>query len=176
MIKKFCLISLFFYSIGLGATRLPSSWQKPMQGNFIDERSIAGFTQKIRSEGRFVMDPKVGLTWRTLTPFPSTLHLTRDGRLTIQQAQQTMQQSIPPSFSQLFLAIFSGQNDIIARRFTITTQDTPNGQRFHLTPKTTNDAAWIQRLWLEGKDYPKTIDWIDPQGMKIHITLIPEGE
>lgn len=53
---------------------------KPDQlcGRFDQTKTLAGMKRPLASQGRFCVVQGKGVLWRTLTPFPNTLRLTRD--------------------------------------------------------------------------------------------------
>ena len=85
-------MSVFAVQAAAPIAEIQAILEKPkiLCGNFNQTKELVGIKKPLLSQGRFCIDANKGVLWRTITPFPNTLRLTRDEISQIQGNQTTM--------------------------------------------------------------------------------------
>jgi len=73
-----------------GPTEKRLSEGQVLRGEFVQERHLEGFTNPLRSEGKFVLAPGHGLIWQTEKPFAITTVITAAGLAQEVNGNQTL--------------------------------------------------------------------------------------
>jgi hypothetical protein len=110
-----------------------------LRGRFEQDRSLAGFSKPLHSEGSFVLAPGDGLIWNGEKPFSSTSVVTPGGVLQMSGGEEAMR--IPtaqvPGLSQLYDILggaLSGNLAELQKAFTIARDDDAEHWRMVLQP------------------------------------------
>ena len=161
-----------FWLAGVYAAELPPEALIPigkqldnsavLRGEFEQTKTIKGFKKPLVSRGGFVIARGKGVQWATTQPFASTLVITADRLVTINeggggQKMDTRQEPGLRAFNETLMAVLMGDIKVLAARFKVegSVQDT----RWHLilTPRDASLAALIARIDIEGDTQVRAI-------------------
>lgn len=141
-----------------------------LNGRFLLNRHLAGFSRELQSEGTFTLVPDKGLIWRVATPFASTAAITPNGILQLTGGEEAMRlpASSQPGLSQLFTvlsAAVSGDVAHLEQLFTVRQSGTADQWKIVLEPLAADagKVAQVKSLTLNGSTHVETAD-IDKGG------------
>ncbi len=125
-----------------------------LRGEFVQERTLAGFARPLRSSGRFVAARGRGVLWVTLAPFPGELVITEDAiRERVDGSESVVvDASREPALQQVnrvLLALLQGDLATLAEQFNVAGEDSPKRWQLLLTPRG-QVAELIGRIELSG--------------------------
>lgn len=126
-----------------------------LRGEFEQSKSIKGFKKPLVSRGQFVVARGQGIQWVTLTPFPSTLVVTRERLTTITDGgtQQIDVRKEPGlrAINDLLLAVLGGDLQALYDRFQVEGGlQGAQGWRMTLVPREASLARFVSRIEMEG--------------------------
>lgn len=129
------LSGAFFLASGASATDV-------LRAEFTQTKTLAGFTKPLISSGTVVIYSDLGLIWRQLTPFESSVKILKGKMISrtgdgtpevVSLSDRTDSYSIP----QLVQAVFSGNDNVLATCFNVEKESISGGKvRYTITPKT----------------------------------------
>lgn len=140
-----------------------------LRGQFQQEKSLAGFTKPVKSQGKFTVVKGRGIIWRTETPFASQLVLTRNAlvQTTGSGAAQRLDAQREPALKAINTALFavlSGDLNTVERYFEITGRADAREWTLHLKPRETGWRQFIDRIELKGAAYLNRLEMLDANG------------
>ena len=111
-----------------------------LRGEFVQERTLAGFAKPLRSSGHFVAARGRGVLWVTQSPFPGELVITEDAIRERVDGSESMvvDASREPALQQVnrvLLALLQGDLAALREQFRVAGQDDPEGWILALTPQ-----------------------------------------
>ena len=111
-----------------------------LRGEFVQERTLAGFARPLRSSGRFVAARGRGVLWITLAPFPGELVITEGAiRERVDGSESVvLDASREPALQQVnrvLLALLQGDLAALREQFSVAGQEEPEGWILALTPQ-----------------------------------------
>jgi hypothetical protein len=127
-----------------------------LRGSFEQRKTVKGFRHPLVSTGDFVVARARGVVWRTLTPFASTLVVTRDSVIArqadgrIARRLSAGEEPAVRAVSETLFGVMAADLSMLAQRFEISGDSGRDGWRLALQPRDTALARWIARLELEG--------------------------
>lgn len=130
------------------------------QGQFVQEKHLAVLTQPFITKGTYHYQSEVGLIWHTQHPVESLLKITTDGVSERQTEGHFKSLTTNSQFSELLLALFSGEQQSLQQQFSIQQMD----NTLTLTPK----SPKIARIILEIS--------VQIQNSQIHKIVLQEPE
>ena len=134
-----------------------------LRGEFEQNKTIKGFKKPLLSRGSFVIARGKGVQWLTAQPFASTLVITPDRLVTINEAGggQKMDAKQEPglrAFNETLLGLLGGDVKLLATRFKTEGSAPPGGPwKLSLTPRDAALAALIARIEIEGDQHVRAI-------------------
>jgi hypothetical protein len=111
-----------------------------LRGEFVQERTLAGFAKPLRSSGHFVAARGRGVLWITQAPFPGELVITESAiRERVDGSESVVvDASREPALQQVnrvLLALLQGDLAALREQFSVAGQDNPEGWILALTPQ-----------------------------------------
>lgn len=111
-----------------------------LRGEFVQERTLAGFARPLRSSGRFVAARGRGVLWITLAPFPGELVITEGAiRERVDGSESVVvDASREPALQQVnrvLLALLQGDLAALREQFSVAGQEDSEGWILALTPQ-----------------------------------------
>lgn len=151
-----------------------------IRGDFEQTKAIKGFKKPLVSRGQFVIARGRGIQWVTLTPFPSTLIVTRD-RLTTVTEGRTQQLDVRQepglrAVNDLLMAVLGGDMKALGARFQ--TDGGPQGAqgwRLTLVPRDAALSRFIARIEMEGDRYVQSVRMSEASGDENRIRFSMQG-
>ena len=142
-------------------------------GDFVQEKTIAGFPKPLISNGRFTFFAGQGIEWNTLAPLASKTWLTSKA-ITIENqfGQQSITNQTHPMIGvigSLMMSLFTADMTVLNQHFVTTLDSAPNGWRLGLVPQSSMAKTLFDSLTISGSDYPQTIHIVEKTG---DLTLI----
>jgi hypothetical protein len=145
-----------------------------LRGQFEQIKRIKGFKNPLVSRGDFLIARDHGIVWHTLTPFESTLVVTRD-RLQSRQADGSVSSQLDAreepglrAINALLFALMAADLETLSQRFHIqgTAGDEAAAQdwRISLSPRDAALAQWLSRVELQGDRYVRGATLIETRG------------
>ena len=129
------LSGAFFLASGASATDV-------LRAEFTQTKILAGFTKPLISSGTVVIYSDLGLIWRQLTPFESSVKILK-GKMISRTGDGTPEVvSLPDradsySIPQLVQAVFSGNDAVLTTHFHVEKEALSGGKfRYTIVPKT----------------------------------------
>lgn len=160
------------------ASRLDQS--EVVRGEFEQTKVIKGFKKPLVSRGEFVIARGRGIQWVTLTPFPSTLVVTRD-RLTTVTPGGTQQIDVRQepglrAVNDLLMAVLGGDMKALNTRFQLDggLQGT-QGWRMTLVPRDAALSRFIARIEMEGDRHVQFVRMSEASGDENRIRFTRHG-
>lgn len=151
---------------------------KPAQlcGRFDQTKTLAGMKKPLLSEGRFCVVTGKGVLWRTLKPFASTLHLTRDQIVQMQGDRVAMkldanQEPTVRMINSVLFSLLAGDLGQLDTLFEVDARVT--GEQWNVKLKARNPALAraIGDITLEGGQYVRRIEMIEASGDRTLIVF-----
>lgn len=147
-----------------------------ISGDFEQTKDIAMLSKPLVSNGNFVLSDKEGLLWLQTTPFPVALIL----------SDQTLRQKMPGQpeqviyakdnpmafyFSDLFLALFHGDADVLTQQFSYELDGSPEAWTLVLTPTDAPLTKVFSRITLSGSHNIDALTMEELRGDKTTVTF-----
>ena len=149
---------------------------KPEQlcGRFEQSKQLAGMKKPLASSGRFCVVAGKGVLWRTLTPFPNTLRLSRDEIVQLQgdRVAMRMEASREPTVRMINGVLFSLLSGDLGQLDTLFEVDGTAGDgawKVALKARNPALARAIGAISLEGGAYVRTIHMVEDSGDRTDI-------
>ncbi len=141
-----------------------------LHGNFVQERTLAGFAKPLKTGGVFALIPGRGLIWHAKTPFENVTVIQPEGILVRTNGQETMRLPADklPGLSHLYDVLsgaVSGNTNALRHDFAVQGLKPVTGWRFTLTPlhPRTPAMSQLKTLTVSGHQFVETIE-IDKGG------------
>lgn len=131
------------------------------QGQFIQEKHLTVLTQPFVTKGTYHYQKNLGLVWHTQQPVESKINITTEGVSELQADGHFKSLTTNSQFSELLLALFSGEQQSLLQQFSIEQQD----NALTLTPKSAQIAEVILKITL----------LLDNNAIQKIVLLEPEG-
>lgn len=150
-----------------------------LRGDFVQEKTLQGFRNPLRSSGTFMLARSHGVVWTTLAPFRSTIVLTSK-QLTVRRADGSAAPLAGQGGSQaiatanaLLMALLSGRVDSLSSQFTVTETLLPNkAWRLVLVPKPGALQSVFKRIQLQGDDHVRSVALEEANGDRTNIEFM----
>lgn len=154
-----------------------------LRGQFIQEKQVSGFSNPLRSQGRFVVARTQGVIWTTLKPFPSEVVVTADRILSRQRdgsrrvELDARQQPALRSVNAVMFALMSGDVQALSGQFDLQARQQADGWQLQLTPKSAMLAKAFRSLSLQGDRYVREVQIVEANGdnTRIHFSDMSES-
>jgi hypothetical protein len=158
---------------------------KPKQlcGSFEQTKHLSGLKKPLIARGRFCVVADKGVLWRTLTPFPSTLRLTRNEIVQFQGERVAMrldakQEPTVRVINGVLFSLLSGDLAQLEQLFEVDAKLDGNSWRVALKGREAALAKVLGAISLEGSAFVKQIHIVEASGDKTIIVFsdIKTGE
>lgn len=147
-----------------------------LRGQFEQSKTVVGFRNPLRSEGRFVVARDRGVIWQTDKPFASELVVTAaqirsrqpDGsvRVEVDASQQPAMRSV----NTVLFALISGDLQSLQRLFQVTPLAMDEeGWQLRLTPRSRMLARAFSSLTLHGDRHVRVVEIVEAGGDRARI-------
>lgn len=153
-----------------------------LRGQFTQEKQVSGFSNPLRSQGRFVVAREHGVIWTTLKPFPSEVVVTADRILSRQRDGSTRveldarQQPALRSVNAVMFALMSGDVQALSSQFNVAATREGRGWRLHLTPKSSMLARAFRSLTLHGDRHVREVEIVEANDDRTRIRFSEMSE
>jgi outer membrane lipoprotein-sorting protein len=139
---------------------------KVVRAEYTQSKTIKALKKPLVSSGAFLYTLDNGVVWTTIEPAPSVLVVTEQG---IRQQQGGKWKSIRGSsaagrFSEMLLAVFSGDTEALAKGFNLFFSQTDQGWSIGLRPKDRRMAKVVDYLLIAGQDLVDTFTMVQKNG------------
>jgi len=141
-----------------------------LRGNFEQTKTLSGFKKPLVSKGTFVIDRARGVQWIAVSPFASTLVVTRE-RLTTwgeggnKQQLDTKREPGLRAVNDLIMAMLSGDIKVLASRFDAKgSMKSAVAWNLSLTPKDASLAGFIKNIDIDGARHVDQVRMVEPSG------------
>lgn len=139
-----------------------------LRGEFVQERTLAGFGKPLRSAGSFLAARGRGVLWTTREPFPGELVITADAiRERVEGSEAVVvDASREPALrevNRILMALLQGDLATLGTQFEIAGENVDAGWRLQLTPRGELAQA-IARIELEGAAQVQRVAIFEPGG------------
>lgn len=116
-----------------------------LRGQFVQVRTMKGFSKPLTSEGTFTIAPQYGLIWNSTKPFRTATVITAGGLVQSNNGVETLNLSARkmPFVSQLYGMIggmLTGDLAQLQKSFTLEQSGTADHWRIRMLPRQANDA------------------------------------
>lgn len=161
-------------------TKIQSMLAKPeiLCGRFDQTKQLIGMKKPLLSHGRFCVVKGQGIIWRTLQPFPNTLHLTRDEIVNYQGERVAMrldakQEPTVRMINSVLFSLMAGDLAQLNELFEIDGNVKASSWHVALKAREPALAKAIGLISLDGGAHVKTINMNEASGD--HTTIIFSG-
>lgn len=145
-----------------------------LRGQFEQVKRVKGFKNPLVSRGDFLIARDHGIVWHTLTPFESTLVVTRD-RLQSRQADGSVSSQLDAreepglrAVNALLFALMAADLETLSQRFhiqgTVGEDTAAQDWRISLSPRDAALAQWLSRVELQGDRFVRSATLIEARG------------
>jgi hypothetical protein len=166
LIPLFLLLTVHFSQAQPVVFSLQTS--SDQQGQFVQEKHLTVLTQPFVTKGSYHYQKKLGLIWHTQQPVESKIKITTEGVSERQADGHFKSLTTNSQFSELLLALFSGEQQSLQQQFSIEQQD----NKLTLTPKSAQIASVILKISLLLNDNGiQQIVLYEPEGNYTNIFL-----
>ncbi len=147
-----------------------------MCGTFEQQKTLVGLKNPVRSTGRFCAVTDKGVLWNTLTPFASTLRLSRQEIVQSQGDRVTSRLSSREEptvgvISDLLFSVLAGDFARLKSGFKIDATAQAASWNAKLVPKESGLRRVISAIELGGAEYVQKITMIEASGDRTVITF-----
>ena len=147
-----------------------------MCGVFEQQKTLVGLKKPVRSTGRFCAVVDKGVLWNTLTPFASTLRLSREEIVQSQGERVTSRLSAREEptvgvISDLLFSVLAGDLARLKSGFKIDATAQPASWTAKLVPKESGMRRVITAIELGGGEYVQKITMMEASGDRTVITF-----
>ncbi len=147
-----------------------------LRGQFEQSKQVAGFKKPLVSEGDFLIARDEGVIWRTRSPFPGELRLTRDSISASQNGAVTfhLDANAEPGvrlINGLLFALLEGQMKVLGEQFEIDGEIHGTNWQLLLTPRDAQLARLMRRIELSGDQFVRHIEIAEANGDRTSIRL-----
>ncbi|WP_340679960.1 outer membrane lipoprotein carrier protein LolA [Paraglaciecola sp.] len=156
------------------AAQTPFTWPSSteQQGEFIQEKHLVVLTQPFITKGNYHYQQQTGLSWHTLHPIESEIKITREGVNELQADGSLKTLTNNALFSELLLALFSGEQHSLQQQFSLGQQQ----NTLTLIPKETQISKVILKITLHlENNVISQIVLHEPEGNYTNIFLSPSA-
>lgn len=138
------------------------------QGQFVQEKHLTVLTQPFVTQGTYHYQKSHGLIWHTQQPVESKVKITTEGVSELQANGHFKSLTTNSQFSELLLALFSGDQQSLQNQFSIEKQQ----NSVSLTPKSAQIAKVILKITLLIENNRiQQIMLLEPEGNYTNIFL-----
>lgn len=147
-----------------------------MCGDFDQQKTLVGLKRPIKSTGRFCALTEKGVLWNTLTPFASTLKLSREEIVQSQGDRVTSRLSAREEptvgvISELLFSVLAGDFDRLRSSFKVDATAQANTWHARLVPKESGMKRVISAIELNGSDFVRQITMMEASGDRTVINF-----
>ena len=150
-----------------------------LRGDFEQVRSLKGFKNPLKSEGRFLVSKAHGVVWQGIKPFPSRILIRNSGAIVnLDQSKATsVKKAKKPNaaMSKIMLAMLSGNQAEMAKHFTIQRTESKGIWTLQLQPKG-GMARVFSRVEMNGDRYIHKVVMEEKSGDKTEIRFSAVSE
>lgn len=150
-----------------------------LRGDFEQVRTLKGFKNPLKSEGRFLVSKFHGVVWQGIKPFPSRILIRNSGALVnLDQTKTTATNKAnkPNSaMSKIMLVMLSGNQAEMAKHFTIQRTETKGIWTLQLQPKG-GMARVFSRVEMKGGRYIHKVVMEEKSGDKTELNFSAVSE
>lgn len=170
---KALAISLFmFCAIHISAQELPGRSAIPpagsvLEAHFTQFRHLNGIPKPIKSEGDVILWHGRGLIWKTLSPFPNTLLITKKGLYQLENQIKTplLKAGGDSALFNVMAEIFTMNDESQIKGFTVEKLPLSNNNwRIKLLPQYEQVKNFIQSITVEGNVHITRMTITRPNG------------
>lgn len=154
-----------------------------MCGEFDQQKTLVGLKRPIKSTGRFCALTDKGVLWNTLTPFASTLRLSREEIVQSQGERVTSRLSARDEptvgvISELLFSVLAGDFDRLRSGFKIDASAQAATWHAKLVPRESGMKRVISAIELNGNDFVRQITMMEASGDRtvINFTNFATGQ
>lgn len=145
-----------------------------LRADFSQEKKIQVLRHPLRSQGRFLFSAKSGLLWQTSKPFDTIFVITPKGISQMSEGEiivsvRVQDQPVIHGFTQVFMAMFTGDTSILKEKFSLYFQGDPNHWTLGLVPKGRMMASMIHHIVLSGGATVQRVDFVEKNGDKTQL-------
>jgi outer membrane lipoprotein-sorting protein len=151
---------------------------KPEQlcGRFEQTKQLAGMKKPLVSSGRFCVVAGKGVLWRTLEPFPNTLHLKKDEIVHMQGERVSMRLDAAKEptvrmINGVLFSLLAGDLGQLETLFEVDGSMTDGGWKVALKARSAALARAIGAISLDGAAYVRSIHMVEESGDKTDIVF-----
>jgi hypothetical protein len=166
--------SLFFLYLFVGgacAKTLPWLSSAEQNGSFVQKKHLVVLSKPFVTKGTYQYKHATGLDWQTLTPITNHLNISVHGVIEIQSDGSRKTLTTDTRFSELLLAIFSGDQHKIEQQFSI--EQTKDSLK--LTPKSEQISDIFREISVQIENQSiQEITLFEPAGNSTQIILLAE--
>jgi hypothetical protein len=166
----------------LAAVTVTLRQARTLRGAYTQTRRLRDIPKPLVSQGRFLFARDLGIVWRTATPFPSDLVITRqaivqrDGEATTRLSAD--QQPAVRAVAAVFFAVFALEFRELEALFELFSRQTTAGWELGLRPRGPQGAS--PTIVVRGRTHVDSLTLLDPAGDLTEIRLrevaaSPEG-
>ncbi len=147
-----------------------------LEGEFQQNKYIADLDATLDSSGTFSFVADEGLRWNIRKPVPTNLRITSNEIVEEQDGEEVMRmdvddQPMTRAISEVFFAIFGGDWDALAERFTIRPVQEESPWHFELAPKDELLGSYLSSIELQGSEYLEVLILNENNGDRTRIQL-----
>ncbi len=126
---------------------------KSLRLSFEQQRFIAVLSKPLISRGQLLFDKDLGIVWKTISPISESLVITPEQSFVVSdQGQRSFGSSAGiEQISKIFMALFRGDFDGLARYFEISFRKEGERWRIGCKPRDAGLAQFLRGIVLEGK-------------------------
>lgn len=149
---------------------------KILCGRFDQSKQLVGLKKPVTSHGRFCVVADKGILWRNLHPFPSTLRLTRDEIVQLQNDRVAMrleakQEPKVKMINSVLFALLAGDIGQLESLFEVDGTVNNGGWSVVLVAREPALARAIGRIALDGDVYVKKVNINEASGDRTSIVF-----
>lgn len=165
--------------------QIQSQLAKPavMCGRFDQTKQLTGIKKPLQSNGRFCVLRGRGILWQTLQPFPSTLRITREAIVQMQDGRVAMkldaqQEPVVKMINSVLFSLLAGDLSQLDGLFELDGQSQPGHWQVALKARQPALAKAIGDIALEGNAYVEKVNMKEASGDRtdIRFSAVKTGE
>ena len=132
------------------------STTKTLKANFTQSKKIKVLKRPLKSNGELIFDRAIGVYWKLLKPFESTVVIDNNKLTSIDDDGKKISikaedKPMLYGFTKIFLSIFSGNTEELKKHFVIYYGKKESGWQVGLSPKSSELKKVLKKILLSGE-------------------------
>ncbi|MDM3869850.1 outer membrane lipoprotein carrier protein LolA [Porticoccus sp. W117] len=138
-----------------------------VRGEFVQHRYLKILSRPLTSTGDFYFQQNLGARWRVVQPYPSTIHITAEGKVFTSEQGQPMAEE----FGQLLLALLLIDSEQLSHHFQVKATTVDSQWSLTLTPHSDQWQQVVREISVNGDRAVRSIEIHENGGDRTVVSI-----